>query len=260
MDGVMKKVFLIWCFVAVWVMPCMARDFIVEFVEENYEETQARFSYDPLIFQSIQVNSSAGPKLLILTGNDYTYRKWLRHYIARDKQFIAKISDDRADEFISAKAYEMDVTSLYPFNGDKWRQQDQNRPDQDLIQGDNHILIVDSNEKRTDLIQTIVQKMGYGAAIFKTGKQALATFNLQPEKFKLVMIHHTVSGIPSDTLVRQVLKTDPTIPVIIDTGYKNETMKNKFISKFSGFKSVHVTPVILRDLQKTIETLTKKNV
>ncbi len=254
----MKK-FVISCFVMIWALPCLAGDFIVEFVEENYRETQVEFSYDPLIYHSIQVNSSAGPKLLILTGNDATYRKWLRHYIADNKTFIAKIPDDQADEFISAKAYEIDVKLIHPFTREKWTDADQRTSDPSLIQGDNHILIVDPNETRTELIQGIVEKMGYRATIFKTGDQALESFFIQPRKFKLIMAHHSIPGMPSETFVDRILKIDHTIPVIIDTGYKNQIVKNKFASKFSGSGSVHIQPVILKELEKTIETLTREN-
>ena len=255
----MKKLFIMCVLFLSIATPGLTRDFIVEFVEENYKETQAQFSYTPLIYHSIQVNSSAGPKILILTGNDYNYRKWLRYYIAQDKKFITKIPNERLDEFISAKAYTIDVTSLHPFNGQKWAKGDLITSDQNTIEGDNHILIVDPNEKRTHLIQTVVNKMGYQTSIFKTGKQALDSFKLQPEKFKMVIIHHTIAGMPSDEFTDQILKLSQTIPVMIDTGYKNQTMENEFISKFSDFKSVHIKPVILRDLQKTIETLIKKN-
>ncbi|MBU2631171.1 MAG: response regulator, partial [Proteobacteria bacterium] len=214
---------------------------------------------DPLIYHSIQVDTSAGPKLLILTGSDYTYRKWLRHYIAQNKKFITKIPDEHMDEFISAKAYKIDVTSLHPFNGEKWTSNDPKTSDQNTITGDNHILIVDPVEKRTRLIQTIVKKMGYQAVIFKTGKQALNSFKLQPEKFKMIIAQHTLSEMLSDDFVEQVLKISQKIPIIIDTGYKNQTIKDDVKSKFSGFRSVHLRPVILRELPKTIELLMNKN-
>jgi CheY-like chemotaxis protein len=255
----MKKIFVISCFLMVQALPCLAGDFIVEFVGENYRETQVEFSFDPLIYHSVQVNSSAGPKLLVLTGNDYTYRKWLRHYIAGNKTFIAKIPDDRTDEFISSKAFEIDVGLIHPFAGEKWTDSDQKTLHPDLIQGDNHILIVDPDEKRSGLIQGIVEKMGYRAAIFKTGDQALESFVLQPGKFKLIVAHHTISGMPSETFVDRILKINQTIPVVIDTGYKNQIVKNKFALKFSGSGSVHIRPVILKELEKTIETLTREN-
>jgi len=256
----MKKIFIVCFFVIISGSPALARDFIVEFMEENYKETQANFSYSPLIYHTIQINSTIGPKILILAGDDYNYRKWLRHYIAQNKKFITKIPEDRTDEFISSKVYELDVTLLHPFNGEKWGSDIAKPLDQNTIQGNNHILIVDPNEKRTDLIQIVLKQMGYSAAIFKTGKQALDSFRLQPGRFRMVIAHHTITGMLLDKFINQVLKIDHTIPIIIDTGYKNQNMKNEFISKFSDSSSVHVKPVILKDLQKTIEMLVKKNV
>ena len=255
----MKKLFIICLVLTGLATPGFARDFIVEFVEENYKETQVPFSYYPLIYHSIQVNSGVGPKLLILTGTDYTYRKWLRHYIAQNKKFITKIPDADSDEFISAKAYEIDVTSLHPFNGEKWKTDNPKVVEQNTLQGNKYILIVDLNEKRTHLIETIVKKMGYGTTSFTNGKQALDFFKLQPEKFKMVIAQHSVQGMPSDQFVQQVLTINPMIPIVIDTGYKDTIIKNNFLLKFSDVRSVHLQPVILRELQKTIETIIKKN-
>ena len=103
------------------VMPCTARDFVVEFDHENYKEEKVPFSYSPLIYHSIQVRTSAGPKLLILIGDDYHYRTWLRHYIAAGKAFLAKVPDDRADEFIANSAFEIDVTMLHPLNLEEYK-------------------------------------------------------------------------------------------------------------------------------------------
>lgn len=235
------------------------RDFIIDFMDENYKETQADFSYTPVIYHSIQVNSIAGPKLLILTGDDYIYRKWLRQYIAQDKKFIAVIPDDRIDDFISAKAYSIDVTDLHPFNGEKWAADVFKSVTQNSTKGDHQILIVDPNEKRTHLLQLVAKKMGYHATIFNTGKNALDAFKLQPDKFKMVIVQHSIAGKSSDELVAQILKLNHTIPIIIDTGYGNEKIKNDVVSKFSNHRSVHIKPVILRDLLKTIKTLVKEN-
>ncbi len=255
----MKKLLIICLFFTTCALPCSARDFIVEFVEENYKETQAQFSYTPLIYHSIQVNSSAGPKLLVLKGSDYNYRKWLRHYIAHNKKFITKVQDDKTDLFISSKAFEIDVTSLHPFNGDKWVKAPMNSDPQNTFSGNNNILLLDPNTKRSQLIKTIVQKMGYRLVTFKTGEQAFKSFKLQPEKFKMIISQYDISGEPSSALIEQILKVNHTIPIIIDTGYNNQKAENEIKTKFSNHRTVHLKPVILNNLEKTIETLIKKS-
>ena len=256
----MKIHFIVFILILILGTSCLARDFQVDFIEENYKETQAAFSYQPIIYHSIQVNSSIGSKLLILKGDDYNYRKWLRHYISENKKLIAKISDEHTDEFISAKAYEVDIKAIHPFNGDKWINDDVKSSGRDSLEGDNHILIVDPNGKRTKLIQSVVEKMQYRPAVFNDGLAALEVFKLQPGKFKMVIIYFDNIGMPSDQLIEQVTKLNQSIPVVLDTGYNNESVTDKFIKKFSGSGSIHIKPVMLRDLQKTIETLMKKNV
>ncbi|MFH2092576.1 MAG: hypothetical protein ABIJ31_09455 [Pseudomonadota bacterium] len=112
----MQKTIMICLFSLLWAMPCFARDYIVEFEDENYKEEQQSFSYSPIIYHSIQVRTSAGPKLLVLTGDHYNYRKWLRQYIAQGKAFIAKVHEEQVDQFITSSAFDIDVTRLHPLD------------------------------------------------------------------------------------------------------------------------------------------------
>jgi CheY-like chemotaxis protein len=258
MRGSMKIILVSFLWLFLIIVPCFARDFQVDVVEENYRETLVEFSNEPLIYQSFQVNSSVGPKLLILSGEDYNYRKWLRHYISQDKKFIIKISDENIDEFITAKAYEIDIKAVHPFNGDKWTDNGISALGS-TMEGDNHILVVDPDERRIQLVQSIVEKMSYQADVFNDASSALEVFKLQPQKFKLVIIHFDTIGMSPDRFVEQVVKFNPSIPVLLDTGYNNESTANSLTKKFSGYGSIHIKPVILRDLQKTIEMLIKKN-
>lgn len=255
----MKKITGIFILIVVFASPVFSRDYIVEFQEENYKETQAQFSYDPLIYHSIQVNSAIGPKLLILTGDNYNYRKWLRHYITLNKRFITRVPEDQIDRFVSSKAYEIDVTALHPVNIDKWKTTGTGESDTAAIQGKNHILVVDANEKRAAMIQIIAQRMGYPTTIFTTGKNALTNFREQPEKFSMVIAHHSMEEMPLDQFVEKIVDLSHTIPILVDTGYQNPAHKNQLASKFSDQQSVHIKPVILKNFQKTVEQLIGEN-
>jgi len=122
MYQVIKKVVYMLVFLLMVLSPCHARDFIVEFLEENYRETSNSTSYLPIIYHSIQVNTQAGSKLLILKGDDYHYRKWLRQYIAADKAFVAEVPEDENDLFIKSHAFEINVSNLHPLNLKKYKQ------------------------------------------------------------------------------------------------------------------------------------------
>ena len=96
--------------------PCHARDYIVQFEDENYKETSASFAYFPVIYHSIQISSDSGSKLLVLTGDDYHYRRWLRQYIAQDMAFIVKVPEEQIGQFVRNNVINIDVTNVHPLD------------------------------------------------------------------------------------------------------------------------------------------------
>lgn len=246
-------------------LPCRARDFMVEFVEENYMENQEDDSGTPIFYHSFQVRSHAGLKMLVLTGQHPEYRRWLRRYVAQDKGFIVKVPDNENDLFIASKVYEIDVTNVHPYNPTSWSMKgshvfdaaDLSDTQAWIVAGQGHILVLDQNNKRSELIDTVVKRMGYIGMIAGDPEAALGIFRNQPEKFKMIIVNYDIPGMGSETFVDELLKLDHKIPILVETGYNNEALKRKYLSKFSGAGTVTVTPVALNRLQQTIKTLIK---
>jgi len=246
-------------------LPCRARDFMVEFVEENYMENQEDDTGTPMIYHSFQVRSHAGLKMLVLTGDYPEYRRWLRRYVAQDKGFIVKVPDNENDLFIASKVYEIDVTNIHPYNPTTWSMKgshvfdagDLSETQAWIIADQGHILVLDQNNKRSELIDTVVKRMGYIGMISGDPEAALGIFRNQPEKFKMIIVNYDIPGMGSETFVDELLKLDHKIPILVETGYNNEALKRKYLSKFSGAGTVTVTPVALNRLQQTIKTLIK---
>ncbi|MGM0654335.1 MAG: response regulator [Thermodesulfobacteriota bacterium] len=246
-------------------VPCRARDFMVEFVEENYMENQEEYARTPMIYHSFQVRSHAGLKMLVLTGEQHEYRKWLRRYVAQDKGFIVKVPDTENDLFISSKVYETDVTNVHPFNPATWSMKgshvfepkDVSDTQALIIAGQENILVLDQNNKRSELIDTVVKRMGYIGMISGDPESALGIFKNQPEKFKMIIVNYDMPGMGSEAFVDKLLQLGHKIPILVETGYHNETLKRQYLSRFSGAGTVKVTPVALNRLQQTIKTLIK---
>jgi CheY-like chemotaxis protein len=244
-------------------VPCRARDFMVEFVEENYMENQEEYAQTPMIYHSFQVRSHAGLKMLVLTGEQHEYRKWLRRYVAQDKGFIVKVPDTENDLFISSKVYETDVTNVHPFNPATWSMKgshvfepkDVSDTQALIIAGRENILVLDQNNKRSELIDTVVKRMGYIGMISGDPESALGIFKNQPEKFKMIIVNYDMPGMGSEAFVDKLLQLGHKIPILVETGYHNENLKRQYLSRFSGAGTVKVTPVALNRLQQTIKTL-----
>ena len=246
-------------------VPCRARDFMVEFVEENYMENQEEYAKTPMIYHSFQVRSHAGLKMLVLTGEQHEYRGWLRRYVAQDKGFIVKVPDTENDLFISSKVYETDVTNVHPFNPATWSMKgshvfepkDVSDTQALIIAGQENILVLDQNNKRSELIDTVVKRMGYIGMISGDPESALGIFRNQPEKFKMIIVNYDMPGMGSEAFVDKLLQLGHKIPILVETGYHNENLKRQYLSRFSGAGTVKVTPVALNRLQQTIKTLIK---
>jgi len=242
------------------VTPCSARDFMVEFLAENYKETKIPYSKTPRIYHSIQVNTHAGPKLLILKGDDLNYRTWLRQYIAENNQFIARVQDEENDLFVASRAYEIDVTRLHPVTNENWSALFKSGATGEKISimgGNEHILVIDTNDIRSQLIADVINTLGYTAIVSRSGAQALEMFRTQPEKFKMVIANHKAPGVETETFVKQVLKIDHKIPILVETGYRDAQTRQRYQNLFSGAGSVVITPMVLKNLQKNIQNLIK---
>jgi len=261
----MTRYFILMFVLIATALPCRARDFMVEFVEENYMENQEDYAQTPMIYHSFQVRSHAGLKMLVLTGEHPEYRKWLRRYVAQDKGFIVKVPDNENDLFITSKVYEIDVTNVHPFDPATWSMKGSRVFDGKdapgtqpwIMAGQGHILVLDKNNKRSELIDTVVKRMGYVGMISGDPEEALGIFKNQPEKFKMVIVNYDMPGMGSEAFVDKLLKLDHKIPILVETGYNNEKVKRQYLSKFSGAGTVTVTPVVLSRLQQTIKNLIK---
>ncbi|MCG8549085.1 MAG: response regulator [Desulfobacterales bacterium] len=246
-------------------VPCSARDFMVEFVEENYMENQDEYGKSPMIYHSFQVRSHAGLKMLVLTGEHPYHRRWLRQYVAQDKGFLVKVPGNETDLFIGSKVYEIDVTNVHPFNPTRWSMKEsrvfdtKDMPDKQawMVAGPGHILVLDQNKKRSELIDTVVKRMGYIGMISGNPEVALGAFMNQPEKFKMIIVNYDMPGMGAQGFVDKLLKIDHKIPILVETGYNNENRMRQYLSKYSGAGTVTVTPVALKRLQQTIKTLIK---
>lgn len=237
------------------------KDFIVDFVKEHYKETKAPFSYHPVIYHAMQIDSAAGPKLIILKGDNHTHRKWVREYIAQNKQFILRIDDSQSEMFVASKAFELDIDRVHPVNMKRWINPDESERRTKTMEGDNYILILDSDEKRTRLVRTIVKRKGYRLLIAKPGQNSLQPVKLQPEKFKLVIAHHRILASESnDNLIDDLVNINRDLPVLIASGYRNDSLRRAYESKYAKYPSVTIRPMILQELSKMIDRLISGNV
>ncbi|MCK5542462.1 MAG: response regulator [Desulfobacterales bacterium] len=255
----MKKIFITLFVLLIIPITGFTRDYVVNYVSENYQEETDDFKHHLQIYHSIQITSIAGQKILILKGDNYQYRTWLREYIATNKTMIIKVPDDDNNNFISSKAYVIDVTSIYPVNENKWDNAD-SFSRLKVIEGEKHILIVDSNIKRKKLLKQIIEDLGYPTTFMDDSIEALRMFKVQPGNFHMVIVNCDIPNSNKTDFIGKLAIISPQTPIIVGGAYNNKKNNEKLISDFSKMENIIVKPVILKDLSKTITKLLKNNV
>ena len=236
-----------------------ARDFIVKFVGENYREVTETHAKTPIIYHSIQVATHAGPKVLILSGDDRYYRIWLRQYLSSTPNFVIKVPDTDTHSFIRSKAYEVDVTRIHPFLTQVQGGLDGNEMAGGKILTENdHILIVDHDLRKGRLMSQVIRKRGFRPIVIADATRALATFRIQPDKFAMIITSH--GGAKPYDFIEQVVTIDHLIPILFETGYRKKKVLKETMGRFAGNDSVRITPMALKDLQNNIKELVMDNV
>lgn len=100
--------------------PVCASDYMVEIFEQHYKEKMIPGTGDMKVNHTWQVKTKFGNKVLILVGNDYNLRKWVRRDVKNHKLWIAKIPDEGDDRFKYNMAVYMDIQQVQPVYHKKW--------------------------------------------------------------------------------------------------------------------------------------------
>ncbi|MCF8045767.1 MAG: response regulator [Desulfarculaceae bacterium] len=229
----------------------IARDFTVRVVHENYREEGEQ------IYHSVQVDSIAGNKILVLKGNNDQYRNWFREYMASNNTFVAVVPDEDSFKFISSKVYNIDIDSVHPLKKDQW---EKFTPGGATNAGmdENQILVVDGNMERRRLVRQVVEQLGYAPRVFSSGKEAYDFFRLQPEQFHMIITSNKIEGLKVDQLVEKCIRLSPGLPVMVGAGYNQRDTRQRLLEHFSGMENVYVKPVILDNLTKSIVRILRK--
>ena len=92
----------------------------------------------------------------------------------------------------------------------------------DLPKGNERILLVDDEVGLVDIGSNILNRLGYKVETKIDPREAIALIQSDPSRFDLIITDMTMPHISGDQLIRQVLKINPEIPIILCTGFSNK--------------------------------------
>jgi len=128
-----------------------------------------------------------------------------------------------------------------------------------VLNGNNeHILLVDDEESVTDMLESMLERMGYNVTSISDSSQALQIFRKEPQAFDVVISDQTMPGMSGVQLTKELRNISPGIPIIICTGYSDTINREKTIKM--GINGFIEKPFLQNDISIVIkQALNKKS-
>jgi len=93
--------------------------------------------------------------------------------------------------------------------------------------GNEHILIVEDEPSLAKFYEIALSQLGYRVSCEKNGQSALERFKQNPDTIDIVFTDQAMPLMSGTQLSEELLAIDPDLPIILVTGYKGESLKNK---------------------------------
>ena len=129
---------------------------------------------------------------------------------------------------------------------------DENETDETPL-GNEKILFIDDEEAIVNIVEKMLQRLGYTVKATMNPLEALALFRSDPARFDLVITDMTMPKMSGVELYKELIKIRSDIPVIICTGYSS-LIDEEEASALGISACVH-KPVGLRELAQTIRNV-----
>ena len=119
----------------------------------------------------------------------------------------------------------------------------ENKP---VPKGNEHILFIDDEEVLAEMVQNMLERLGYRVTVRTSSMEALTTFRNHPDLFDLIITDQTMPGLTGLDLARRILALRPNMPIILCTGYS--TLISEEEAKAHGVREFALKPLTKKDL------------
>ena len=102
--------------------------------------------------------------------------------------------------------------------------------------GNERILFVDDNETIVNVVETMLQFLGYKVTAFTDAQEAVKVFSEKPSEFDLVITDYVMPNLTGVDIAQKMIRIRSDIPIILCTGYSNLISSEKAMAiGFRGF-------------------------
>jgi PAS domain S-box-containing protein len=120
-----------------------------------------------------------------------------------------------------------------------------------IRRGQGHILLVDDEAMLAHMDQKLLTHLGYDVVACTSSLDALETFHAAPQSFDLVITDQTMPAMTGATLVAELRRIRPDIPIILCTGFSH--LMNAEQAQALGVDAFIMKPRVTQELAMTIK-------
>jgi CheY-like chemotaxis protein/anti-sigma regulatory factor (Ser/Thr protein kinase) len=116
--------------------------------------------------------------------------------------------------------------------------------------GTERILIIDDEQSILEVMQQMLERLGYTVYARSDSAEALEAFRENSDGFDLVITDYTMPEMTGADLAKAILGIRQDVPMILCTGFSEQIDEDK--SKSIGIRAFVMKPIIMGEMAKTI--------
>lgn len=182
----------------------------------------------------------------VLAEQERLKRRVLSLVNGKEKWLITEPSDHKGkpkEKIILPTGDELDIEEVITIKGEK-----------KVIPNSKKVLVIDDQPLITDLLVTVLERMGYLPQVASSGTAGLELFN--KNGFDLVITDLGMPDVSGWEVSKKVKAQKPHVPVVVITGWGVDPDPNKITE--SGVDLIVYKPFQINELEKTIRDFLEK--
>ena len=126
-----------------------------------------------------------------------------------------------------------------------------------IIKGDETVLLVDDEEIVIDVGVQILEKLGYTVFEARSGREAVRVFNEKRDKIDMVILDMVMPDMGGSEAFEKMKEIDPEVKVLLSSGYSIDGQANEILKR--GCNGFIQKPFNMKALSKEIREILKKD-
>lgn len=123
-------------------------------------------------------------------------------------------------------------------------------PSETILRGEGTILLVDDEEGILEIGKSMLENLGYQVITSRTAEEALACYETQKERIKLVLLDMIIPGMNGGKIYDRIKTINPQVKVLLISGYSIEGEAREILAR--GCNGFIQKPFKIKELSKKI--------